>query len=66
MRGLIQGKQDYGAVAFGMKATLATPMPMKSDYRELLLEVVKFFQTGVPPVQPEETLEIMAFMEPLI
>ncbi len=63
MRGLIQGKQDYGAVAFGMKATLATPMPMKSDYRELLLEVVKFFQTGVPPVQPEETLEIMAFME---
>jgi hypothetical protein len=63
MRGLIQGKQDYGAVAFGMKATLATPVPMKSDYRVLLLEVVKFFQTGVPPVPPEETLEIMAFME---
>jgi len=63
MRGLIQGKQDYGAIAFGMKATLATPVPMKSDYRALLVEVVKFFQTGVPPVQPEETLEIMAFME---
>ena len=63
MRGLIQGKQDYGAIAFGMKATLATPVPMKSDYRALLVEVVKFFQTGMPPVPPEETLEIMAFME---
>jgi Oxidoreductase family, NAD-binding Rossmann fold len=63
MRGLIQGKQDYGAVAFGMKAVLATPVPMKSDYRGLLVEIVKFFQTGVPPVPPDETLEIMAFME---
>jgi len=63
MRGLIRGKQDYGAVAFGMKAVLTTPVPMKSDYRGLLVEVVKFFQTGVPPVQPDETLEIMAFME---
>jgi hypothetical protein len=63
MRGLIQGRQDYGAIAFGMKAVLATPVPMKGDYRGLLVEVVKFFQTGVPPVQSEETLEIMAFME---
>jgi Oxidoreductase family, NAD-binding Rossmann fold len=63
MRGLIQGKQDYGAVAFGMKAVLATPVPIRSDYRNLVVEIVKFFQTGVPPIQPEETLEIMAFME---
>ena len=63
MRGLIQGRQEYGAVVFGMKAVLATPVPMRSDYRGLLVEIVKFFQTGVPPVQPEETLEIMAFME---
>ncbi len=63
MRGLIQGKQEYGAIAFGMTAVLATPVPMKSDYRGLLVEIVKFFQTGVPPVAPDETLEIMAFME---
>lgn len=63
MRGLIQGRQEYGALAFGMKAVLATPLPMKTDYRGLLVEIVKFFQTGVPPVPPEETLEIMAFME---
>ncbi|MCI0339045.1 MAG: Gfo/Idh/MocA family oxidoreductase [Acidobacteria bacterium] len=63
MRGIRDGKQDYGAVAFGLKASLTTPSPMKSDYRFLVVEIVKFFQTGVPPIQPEETLEIMAFME---
>jgi predicted dehydrogenase len=63
MRGIRAGKQDYGAVVFGMKSTLATPLPMKTDYRPLLVEVVKFFQTGVPPIQPEETLELIAFME---
>ena len=63
MRGLIQGRQDYGAVVFGMKTVLATPVPMKSDYRNLVVEIVKFFQTGVPPVAADETLEILAFME---
>ena len=64
MRGLIKGRQDYGGVAFGKNAVLATGVPMKGgEYRELLIEVVKFFQTGVSPVPPEETLEIMAFME---
>src|SRR5215831_5285592 len=63
VRGVRDGKQDYGAVAFGAKANLATPTPMKSDYRELLVEIVKFFRTGSPPVPPEETLEMMAFME---
>jgi hypothetical protein len=29
----------------------------------LLVEIVKFFQTGAPPIPAEETLEIMAFME---
>ena len=32
-------------------------------YVPLLEEVVKFFKTGTPPFPPEETLEIMAFME---
>ena len=64
MRGLIQGRQDYGGVAFGKNGVLSTPVPMNGGaYRELLTEVVKFFQTGFSPVPPEETLEIMAFME---
>ena len=34
-----------------------------SEYRPLVLEIVKFFQTGNPPVANEDTLEIMAFMD---
>ena len=32
-------------------------------YQPLVKEIVKFFRTGVPPITPEETLEIFAFME---
>jgi len=28
-----------------------------------VVEIIRFFQTGKPPVAPEETLEIFAFME---
>jgi predicted dehydrogenase len=33
------------------------------NYAPLVREIVKFFQTGKPPVSLEETVEIMAFME---
>jgi len=46
-----------------MKALLATAVPFRSDYRNLVIEIVKFFQSGVPPIPPDETLEIMAFLE---
>ncbi len=32
-------------------------------YKPLLLEIVNFFETEIVPVQAEETLEILAFME---
>ncbi len=32
-------------------------------YPPLVAAIVKFFQTGVAPVKPEETIEIIAFME---
>ena len=34
-----------------------------SGYQALLREIIRFFETGKAPVAPEETLEIMAFME---
>ena len=34
-----------------------------SGYQALLKEILAFFETGVAPVSPEETLEVMAFME---
>jgi hypothetical protein len=33
------------------------------DYAPLVREIIKFFQTGVAPVSPEETIELFAFME---
>ncbi len=61
VRGIRKGSHDYGALAFGGKSVQYSQV--KSNYRPLLVEVVRFFQTRVPPVPNEETLEIMAFME---
>jgi predicted dehydrogenase len=71
MRGQRTGPQTYGAVAYGRKAILsfgaprpeAPKEPSVSAYPALLDAVLTFFRTGVPPVPPEDTLEIMAFME---
>ena len=32
-------------------------------YQPLVVAIMEFFKTGVPPVQPRETIEILAFME---
>ena len=61
-RGIRDGKQKYGVVAFGSKDVIAID-PKKISYNELVVAIVKFFQTGIAPVSPEETLEIYAFME---
>jgi len=60
-RGLRGNKSGYGGTIFGEKAIVT--LGSYNGYNPLLAEVVKFFQTGIVPVQPEETLEIMAFME---
>jgi hypothetical protein len=56
---------DYGAVITrGREVTVNHPKASgATDYRPLVVEIVKFFQTGNPPVAPEETLEIFAFMD---
>ena len=60
-RGVRSGKRGYGGTVFGSKATQA--VGNFDGYAPLLVEVVKFFHTGKPPVSAEETLEIYAFME---
>jgi len=60
-RGLRAGSTGYGGYAFGEKG-----IQLLGDYNgydPLLKEIVKYFQTGVSPVSPEETLEIFTFME---
>ena len=56
---------DYGAVIFRGKEVvdLHPKKSAASEYRPLVLEIVKFFQTGKPPVPNEDTLEIFAFMD---
>ncbi|OGV66382.1 MAG: dehydrogenase [Lentisphaerae bacterium RIFOXYA12_FULL_48_11] len=60
-RGLRGGKKDYGGTVFGEKAIIS--LGSYGGYRPLLVEIVKFFQTGQAPVRPEETVEMFAFME---
>lgn len=60
-RGTRTGKKGYGATVFG--ETAIEYLDKFSGYDPLLLEIVKFFDTGIVPVKPEETLEICAFME---
>ncbi len=76
MRGNRDSDNSYGAVLFGSKSVASKPSPKsdaahkgpsgdheKSNYYGVVSAVVKFFQTGVPPVSADEALEIMAFME---
>jgi predicted dehydrogenase len=62
VRGIRRGKQDYGITLFAEKAVLRSES-REEGYRPLLVEIVKFFQTGVAPVDPQDTLEMFAFME---
>jgi len=59
-RGIRKGKSEYGGTAFGEKGVMT--VGRYNGYNPLLVEIVKFFQTGVPPVSAEETIEVFAFM----
>jgi len=60
-RGIREGRRNYGALVFGKKGIAEGGK--KDGYRHMLVEIVKFFKTGKPPVTAEETVEIMAFIE---
>jgi hypothetical protein len=59
----IRPYSDYGAVVYRPKEIVEAKPQSAGSYRPLVLEIVKFFQTGKPPVSNEETLEIFAFMD---
>jgi hypothetical protein len=60
-RGLRQGKSRFGAVAFGTKQVV-TIEDASASYAPLLADIVQFFRTGTSPVDPQETLELYAFL----
>ena len=60
-RGVRAGKSGYGATVYGDKGIAQSGG--YDGYAPLVVEIVKFFKTGKPPVSAAETLEIYAFME---
>lgn len=75
-RGIHQGAVTYQALVYGTEGIVPSGKyggyaPVKGVYPEgsyagyepLARRIAAFFKTGKPPVAPEETLELFAFME---
>ncbi len=60
VRGIRAGSSNIAGTAFGEKGISALG-PFQS-YTPLVTEIIRFFDTGVPPVSELETLEIFNFM----
>lgn len=61
-RGLRNQASPHQVTLFGTKK-VAQQAEGNSDYAPLVREIVKFFQTGIAPVDPKVTMEMFAFME---
>jgi GFO/IDH/MocA oxidoreductase family protein len=63
-RGFRKGGKEYGVTIFGESGERSSlGVEGKNGYRNLVVEIVKFFQTGTPPVSAEECVEVLAFMQ---
>jgi hypothetical protein len=60
-RGTRTGKHGYGGTVFSEEGKIV--LGPYGGYKPLLLDIIKYFDTGNVPVTPEETLEIFTFME---
>lgn len=61
MMGIRDGKTAYGLEVFGTKGIVKETAG--GAYPEIMAEMVKFFETGKPPVSAETTIEIFAYIE---
>lgn len=60
-RGIREGADGYGGMVFTENGI--QHLNKVDGYNALLEEIIRFFNTKIPPVAMEETLEIIAFME---
>jgi predicted dehydrogenase len=60
-KGVFREARDYHGLARGETGESAAGS--FDGYLPLVRQIMDFFQTGIVPVSPEETLEILAFME---
>lgn len=62
-RGHRKGKGGFGLVAFGSDSIAVASPGSLGGYKDLCVEIARFFRTKKVPVTPEQTLEVLAFME---
>jgi hypothetical protein len=62
-RGMRKGPHSYGFTAFYENSIVSSSIDTRYIYRELLKKVIEMFQTRKMPIDPEETIEIIAFLE---
>ena len=60
-KGVFREDKSFHGLAKGKKGETAAGS--FDGYQPLLVAIMKFLETGVAPVKPEETIEIIAFME---
>ena len=63
MRGIRKGQSPYGFVAFTDTGAQSVSIGSTFFYRELLKKIVAMFQTRQSPLDPAESVEIVAFIE---
>ena len=63
VRTIRKGASGFGFNAWGAKASRSTVVSADVIYRELLKRMVEFFKDKKSPVDPSETVELMAFLE---
>jgi hypothetical protein len=59
-RGMRVGSQQYAGTAYGPSSN--APVGDFSGYEPLVVEILEFYRTRTPPVTPDETIQIYAFM----
>ena len=63
VRGIRSGNAGYGFTAFSEKGIKHSVLDTGTTYRELVKQVVLFFETKKAPVDLSVTIEMMAFIE---
>jgi predicted dehydrogenase len=60
VRGIRKGAANIAGTAFGENGI--APLGPFSTYDPLILQILEFFETGIPPVTEAQTLEIFSFI----
>ena len=62
VRATRSGSHSYGYIAWGEKSVRQSVLSARYIYRELLKQIIRMFETGEPPIDPDISVEIVAFI----